>query len=742
MSSVSLFSSRSHGALLSRLVWPTTILFALTLCVVFTMILWTSDSANRGAADRQRVQLTAAMEQKLGDYRTQLSQLAESPGFFDVLKLGGSQELMFWRFGMRASQYLDFSGAFLLDGEGRVVSGMVDGAAADGAAYDTMRPVLGDLVDTVRTSFASSLRDPRADAAATGPDFGIARLLHDGRTTFAVVVTPILLQRDVDGAPRFYVTAGYKRFTEAELKRIADLHAIDDFRLVPREPSGDRLGLPVYSGRGEVKAWMSWRADRPGDLMRERLVPLTLFGSCLALALFGFVVMYIRWVAKDLAQSQEEARTLLGRDPLSGLPNRLLFGERLEQELSRIARTNQGLAVMFLDLDRFKDVNDTYGHQAGDELIKLVARRLGELLRGSDTLARFGGDEFAIIQTEMRSSQDAEALARRILDALTHPFEIAGTQVTVGVSIGVSLAPENGTDRETLMRLADTALYQAKSEGRNRHSFFERKMDETIRMRKVVEDDLRQAISQDGLVLHYQPLVSADGQTIVGLEALVRWPHAKQGLAGPARFISLAEERGLVIPLGEWVLRRACEDGRRWPGLRIAVNVSPIQFRHRDFVTSVMRALKETGFEPSRLELELTEGVVVEDADAAEAAMMELRALGVHLALDDFGTGYSSLIYLRRFAFDKIKIDRSFLESMEATGESAILVHSIVHLGRALGLTVTAEGVETKEQHRFLQALGCHQLQGYLFSKPVPPDEIDRLLALQEQGVTLDASAA
>jgi diguanylate cyclase len=295
------------------------------------------------------------------------------------------------------------------------------------------------------------------------------------------------------------------------------------------------------------------------------------------------------------------------------------------------------------------------------------------------------------------------------------------------------VAPENGLTHEVLMRLADTALYQAKSEGRNRFSFFERTMDEAIRMRKVVEEDLRHAISRNELALHYQPVYSADGSTVVGVEALVRWPHAKQGMISPTRFIGLAEERGLVIPLGEWVLRRACEDGKRWPGLRIAVNVSPLQFRHRDFVDSVVRTLKDTGFDPTRLELELTEGVVVEDADAAEAAMMELRALGVNLALDDFGTGYSSLIYLRRFAFDKIKIDRSFLESMEATGESAILVHSIVHLGRALGLTVTAEGVETKEQHRFLQALGCHQLQGFLFSRPVPPQDIDRLLGIPER---------
>jgi diguanylate cyclase (GGDEF)-like protein len=459
-------------------------------------------------------------------------------------------------------------------------------------------------------------------------------------------------------------------------------------------------------------------------------IPLIAAGAGLAVLQLVLLGIEIRRLSRELALSQEQAHTFFGRDPLSRLPNRLLFTERLNVEISRLGRTDGGVAVLFLDLDRFKDVNDTYGHPVGDELIKQVAERLGILLRGSDTLARFGGDEFAIIQTGVRSSADVEALARRILDSIGRPFTIADAVVTVGVSVGIALAPENGLDHDLLMRLADTALYQAKSEGRNRFCFFERAMDEAIQMRKVVEDDLRHAILRDELTLHYQPLFSADGKSIVGVEALVRWPHAKQGLISPNRFISVAEERGLVIPLGEWVLRRACQDGKRWPNLRIAVNVSPLQFRHRDFVDGVVSILRETSFDPTRLELELTEGVVVEDADAAEAAMMDLRALGVNLALDDFGTGYSSLIYLRRFAFDKIKIDRSFLESMEATGESAILVHSIVHLGRALGLTVTAEGVETKEQHRFLQALGCHQLQGFLFSRPVPPEEIDRLLAI------------
>jgi diguanylate cyclase (GGDEF)-like protein len=715
MSTSSLFSRRSYGALMSRLVWPTATILLLTLGFVFTTVLWTSDSANVVAGKRQRMQLTGAIEQKLEELKARLAQLATSPEFAGPAANDRPAALAV------PSPAFDFVGLFAEDGKLVNAHSRRDIDAAPAPA------LFADLLEAARTGGEG------ASSAAASGELAASRLVYDGAAALAAVALPLARPHAEASVGRLLIT-GYKRLDPAELRSLADLHAIDGLRLTAAAPAEGWIGLPILDHRGEAKAHLVWRPERPGDIMRERLVPLTLFGSLVAIALFAFVIGYIRWIARDLAVSQEHAQNLLGRDPLSGLPNRLLFGERLDQELSRISRSGGGLAVMFLDLDRFKDVNDTYGHAAGDELIEQVARRLEQLLRATDTLSRFGGDEFAVIQTGLRSSQDADALARRILDAVTRPFEINGTPVSVGVSIGISLAPDNGLAREDLMRLADTALYQAKSEGRNRFRFFARAMDETIRMRKTVEDDLRSAIHQDELCLHYQPIFSADGQDIVALEALVRWPHAKEGLISPSRFIAIAEERGLVIPLGEWVLRRACQDGLRWPGLRVAVNVSPIQFRHRDFVASVMRVLKETGFEPSRLEIELTEGVVVEDADAAEAAMMELRALGVNLALDDFGTGYSSLIYLRRFAFDKIKIDRSFLESMEATGESAILVHSIVHLGRALGLTVTAEGVETKEQHRFLQALGCHQLQGFLFSRPVPPDEIDRMLGLGEPG--------
>jgi diguanylate cyclase (GGDEF)-like protein len=717
MSSTEFFSRRSYGALMSRLVWPTAALLILTLAFVFTTILWTSESANSTAGKRQRVQLTGAIDQQLEELKSRLADIVGGVALLDAAE----KEPTLSKGELARAAVPGLDEVFVLPR-----AGSLDLIAGAGMTEVAARDLMRDLIAALASGERADVAGPAAGAPARR-DRAVSGLAYDGSALLAGAAIPLDGPKASD-----LVVAAYKRFDPADLKRLADLYAIDELR-VAKEPPGEAwMALPVLDARGEPAAYLAWRPERPGDLMRERLVPLTLFGSCVAILLFSLVIGYIRWVAKDLARSQEQAQNLLGRDPLSGLANRLLFGERLDEELNRLGRTGGGLAVMFLDLDRFKEVNDTYGHQAGDELIKMVAKRLSELLRSTDTLSRFGGDEFAVIQTALRSREDADSLARRILDSLTHPFEINGTPVSIGVSIGISLAPDNGLKREELMRLADTALYQAKSAGRNRSCFFAREMDETIRMRKVVEDDLREAIESDGLCLHYQPIFSADGQTIVGLEALVRWPHQKQGLISPARFIAIAEERGLVIPLGEWVLRRACQDGLRWPGLSIAVNVSPIQFRHRDFVASVMRVLDETGFEPSRLEIELTEGVVVENADAAEAAMMELRALGVNLALDDFGTGYSSLIYLRRFAFDKIKIDRSFLESMEETGESAILVHSIVHLGRALGLTVTAEGVETKEQHRFLQALGCHQLQGFLFSKPVPPEEIDRLLGVAE----------
>ncbi len=444
------------------------------------------------------------------------------------------------------------------------------------------------------------------------------------------------------------------------------------------------------------------------------------FISIIIAALSALGYRNLRQMVANFEVVTRQAHHLAEHDILSGLPNRMAFTRQLNRELHQIEINKGSLAVFFLDLDKFKEVNDNFGHAAGDMLIVEFGQRMKSLLRGSDTLARFGGDEFAIIQPCVKSFSDIETLARRIIAATAEVFNLDGADAFVGVSIGIATAPANASDADSLMRLADIALYRAKNDGRNRYSFFAQDMDAHLRLRKLVEDDLRTAIDGNQLNLYYQPQVDAANGKIAGFEALVRWHHPVHGAVPPAKFIPIAEERGLIVALGEWVLRRACQDAMTWPeDMSVAVNVSPVQFKHKGYVESVVKILRETGINPARVELELTEGVVVDDAEIAESAIIELRALGVRFALDDFGTGYSSLIYLRRFAFDKIKIDKSFLDQMETTGEATILVHSVVHLGRALGLVVAAEGVENEEQHRLLQAVGCHLLQGFLFSKAV-----------------------
>ena len=720
MSSTGSAFGRSPGLLLPRLLWPMAVVFAAALWVVFSTMLWTVESLDEDAVERQGRHLAIALDRDASSLAASVASFIAGTG--SKVSAGPNMAAEFWRrIGEPAPAPADMDGLVVVTADWRPVAGSLGPDRVTDEAAERLRPIFERLSYEARAG-ASGRRVP-------SPALGrpARAVLSDGRAIYAATAAAL----ELPAAPgETFTVLAYRVLTPERLQVIAAPFDIAQVSITfdRRERHAPAAALPVPGPGGETLAHVTWTSGRPGDLLRRRAIPLTLFGLVIAAVLFGILTGHFRRLVRDLASTEVRSRDLIGRDPLSGLANRLLFAEHLDRELAQIAAGRAGLAVLFIDLDRFKDVNDTHGHQAGDDLIRLVGLRLTNLVRSTDTIARFGGDEFAIIQTGIRSAEDAAALAERVLEALTRPFVLDGTHVLVGASIGVALAPAHGLTREGLMGLADTALYQAKSRGRNRFVFFENRMDETIRMRKTVEEDLRRAIEMDELLLHYQPLFSADGEKVVGLEALVRWPHATRGLIPPGEFIPIAEERGLIIPLGEWVLRRACLDGLRWPGVRIAVNVSPIQFRHRDFVQKVTDLLAETGFEPTRLELELTEGVVVEDADAAESAMMELRALGVHLALDDFGTGYSSLIYLRRFAFDTIKIDRSFLESMEATGESAILVHSMVHLGRALGLTVTAEGVETAEQHRFLQALGCHQLQGYLFSRPLTSEQVDALI--------------
>jgi len=436
---------------------------------------------------------------------------------------------------------------------------------------------------------------------------------------------------------------------------------------------------------------------------------------------------------RERKEAEERIRYMANHDGLTDLPNRNLFQDRLSQALARSKRGASTCGVLCLDLDRFKNVNDLNGHATGDELLRQVALRLTASVRADDTVARLSGDEFAIIQVGVAHPDGPAILADRLVKAMAAPFEIDGQQTVIGTSIGIALYPGDGDSGEELMRAADTALYRAKAAGRGTYRFFEAEMDVRLQERRRLERDLRQALASHQLDVHFQPLVGCDNEQVIGFEALVRWNHAERGFVSPAEFIPLAEECGLIMPLGNWVLRAACREAVTWPAETIvAVNISPAQFRHADLAKEVLGVLAETGLEPRRLELEITEGVLIEDTDRVLETLTLLKQAGVRISLDDFGTGYSSLSYLQRFPFDKIKIDRSFIWEMEKNPDSMSIVRAVIALGRSLRITVTAEGVETPTQLALLQSEQCDQVQGFLIGKPLPRAEASALLANPE----------
>ncbi len=448
------------------------------------------------------------------------------------------------------------------------------------------------------------------------------------------------------------------------------------------------------------------------------------------------------WVAtfEDITEwRQAEAKVfhMARHDALTDLPNRTLFRERMEQALRRVGRGEQ-IAVLCLDLDNFKDVNDSLGHPVGDELLKAVAQRLGACVRETDTLARLGGDEFAVVQvaaSEHEQPAASGALASRIVHCLTAPYEIHGHSLIIGTSIGVALAPADGSDPDQLLKNADLALYRAKQDGRGTYRFFEVAMDARAQARRLLERDLRTAIARGEFELHYQPIQDVGSREVIAFEALVRWNHPLRGMIMPDDFIPLAEQTGLIVPLGDWVLNAACAEAASWSRpVRIAVNVSAVQFRNRQILGSVDAALAASGLAADRLELEITESLLLQDAEATLATLHALRQRGVRISMDDFGTGYSSLSYLRSFPFDKIKIDRSFIRELATRDDAMAIVRAITAMGRSLGISTTAEGVETKEQLAMLQSEGCTEAQGYLFSPPRPAREIERLVGRRTSG--------
>ena len=430
----------------------------------------------------------------------------------------------------------------------------------------------------------------------------------------------------------------------------------------------------------------------------------------------------------DRRQAEQKIRHMAHHDALTDLPNRLLLRERLDDALASTRRGDRGLAVLVLDLDRFKEINDTLGHPVGDALLEAVARRLRSCVRDATTIARLGGDEFAIVEHVTDAAIEATVLAERLQTALSEPFDLGDHQAAVGSSIGIAIAPGDGVDADQLLKNADLALYRAKSDGRGTYRFFEPEMDARMRARRTLERDLRQALANGEFELYYQPFVNLQRNEVCAFEALLRWHHPERGMVSPVEFIPVAEEIGLIMPIGEWVVRTACAEAATWPQhIKVAVNISPVQFRNPNLVQMVFSALAASGLQGRRLELEITESALLQNSAATLATVHQLRAFDVQISMDDFGTGYSSLGYLQTFPFDKIKIDRSFINNLSKGSGALAILKAITTLADSLGVATIAEGVETQEQLEKVRTEGCTEMQGFLFSPALPATEIARL---------------
>lgn len=703
--------------------------------LVAGLMLLSAQQADSLATRRQQQLLATVLKQSI--QRTAHDQEASTVWDDAVLQFRRpilDQDWIDANLGVWLHTYYGHDEAFVVNASDRPVYGMRGGRRVVPATYDrNLRSVATPLIEQLRRKLRH--RSP-GDVSASAQSPGAIDLGVVGGHPAIVSVKPIVPEsrkvKEVSDAAFLHISVRYLDGTF--LQELAERYQLDAAAFSQSAPADQRSGVALTSAAGHELGHLTWVPFQPGSLIVKRLGPLLGLALLVIMVVVALLLRHVRQSTLALEASEAQAQHLAFHDALTGLPNRAMFEDRLAHEVARMRGRSESVAVLYLDLDGFKTVNDTLGHPAGDELIREVGKRLAANTRSTDLVARIGGDEFAIVQCDIDSRAAAEILCMRIIEAIHVPFDIAGTQARVGISVGLALGPVDAGDRSELARKADIALYEAKAAGKGRYVFFAESMDATIRRRKEIEGSLRRALEAgDQLEVYYQPLYSARTGEIAGAEALVRWHHPERGLISPAMFVPIAEETGLIEQLGEWVLEQACRAAARWPISTISVNVSAVQLRNRDFADRVIAVLDDAGLDPARLELEITETSFIENAANCQPNLIALRQRGIKLALDDFGTGYSSFTHLRNFAVDRLKIDRSFVSTIGKDEEGSPIIQAIVDLAKASGLKITAEGVETAEQSAFLLHAGCNSLQGYLLAHPMPASAIDAIFNLRSE---------
>ncbi len=734
-------SDNSTGLPFLRSVLLPVLLAALTTVSLGAFsILWAVNKSNDVSAERQ----LRTTDRSIRAVVQELAQQQEMVAVWDdaVLELNKNPRNLKWldaNLGVWLSKTFGQDEVYILDERNEPI----DAARVSTQNFERVRSNIKALVEGVRGTPGSPHHD-HVEETAEATYLTSGKAVHDahllkllGRPA-AVSVMKIIPESDAVPYPhgREYLLVSIRFLDGSFIRQLSERNLIEGLRFSAIDsPLSGEVSVPVRSDVGDLIGYFIWKPELPGDRVLSSVGPATAAAAVVILSLLGLLVWKLRRsmaalerTVLELRASEAQAHHLAFHDVLTGLPNRALFEDRLNHAVTRTRHAGK-IAVMMLDLDRFKYVNDTLGHHAGDSLIRELSIRLSKLVGAQDTIARLGGDEFAIVQASIAGEDDVKALCERILAVVEEPYDVLGHQVFVGISIGVVVAPDAGLDRIDLLRKADIALYRAKAESRHCYRIFTPEMDETLNIRKTIEDDLREAlVTGKGLEVAYQPQIALGGGAIVGVEALARWRHPERGYIQPSQFIPVAEQTGLINQLGDWVLRQACAASRRWPGLFVSVNLSPVQFRSKGFAERVTRIVGECGADPRRIELEVTESVLLDEEGGTIEALRLLRGAGFRIALDDFGTGYSSLGYLHRFDVDKIKIDRSFTQSLGQGSKAAAVIKAIVSLGHAMDLTVTAEGVETEVQKNFLHTAGCNEMQGYLFSRALSAEQMTRML--------------